>query len=104
MGEAKRRKLLDSNFGKIRQSRNPGSVDLEQLQNYLDLPLSEFTSPENEALVEQGFEQLYLLARQAGVEMPPMPTDPEEKQHFIARFKQGMANSQLQLPDGRIIE
>jgi hypothetical protein len=77
---------------------------LEQLQNYLDWPLSEFTSPENETLVEQGFEQLYLLARQAGVVLPPMPTAPEEKQHFLARFKQGMANSRLQLPDGRIIE
>jgi hypothetical protein len=104
VGEAKRRKLLDPNFGKVRQPRNPSSVDLEALQNYLDLPLSEFTSPENEALVEQGFEQLYLLARQAGVEMPPMPTDPSEKQHFLERFKQNMANSRLQLPDGRIIE
>jgi hypothetical protein len=77
---------------------------LEALQNYLDLPLSEYTNPENEALVEQGFEQLYLLAKESGVEMPPIPSDPEEKQHFLARFKQGMANSRLQLPDGRIIE
>jgi hypothetical protein len=33
-----------------------------------------------------------------------MPTAPEEKQRFVARFKQGMANSQFQLPDGRIVE
>jgi hypothetical protein len=68
------------------------------------LPLSEYTNPKNEALVEQGFEQLYLKAKEAGVEMPPLPTEPEEKKCFLARFKQGMANSQLQLPDGRIIE
>jgi hypothetical protein len=104
VGEAKRRKLLDPNFGKVRQPRKISSVDLEALQNYLDLPLSEYTNPENEALVEKGFEQFYLFAKEAGVKMPPLPTDPSEKQRFLARFKQGMANSQLQLPDGRIVE
>ncbi len=70
----------------------------------MDLPLSEYSEPEHAALVEKGIEQLFLIAKEAGVEMPTLPTDPIEKQRFDDQFKQGMAESRLELPDGRIIE
>ncbi len=104
MGEAKRRKKLDPNFGKIPGPSKRTKLDLKLLEKYMDLPLSEHSEPEHSQLVEQGLEQLFLMAKEAGVEMPPMPTDPEEKQRFLHQFKQGMAHSRLELPDGRIIE
>ena len=70
----------------------------------MDLPLSEYSEPEHASLVEKGVEQLFLMAKAAGVEMPTLPTDPIEKQRFLHKFKEGMAESRLELPDGRIIE
>ncbi|NEQ78692.1 MAG: hypothetical protein F6J89_08330 [Symploca sp. SIO1C4] len=104
MGEAKRRKKLDPNFGKIPRPRKGTQFDFELFEKYMDLPLSEYSEPEHAQLVEKGLEQLFHLAQEAGVEMPPMPTDPMEKQRLLHRFTQGMANSRLKLPDGSIIE
>ncbi|MGB5594406.1 MAG: hypothetical protein WBM32_22510 [Crocosphaera sp.] len=55
-------------------------------------------------LEEKGVEQLFLLAEKAEVEMPDLPTDPEEKQRFLHKLKESMAHSRLELPDGTIIE
>ena len=63
MGEAKRRKKLDPNFGKIPGRRSATKLDLELLEKYMDLPLSEHSEPEHAQLVEQGLEQLFLMAR-----------------------------------------
>ena len=104
MGEAKRRKKLDPNFGKNPRRRSATKLDLKLLEKYLDLPVSEHSEPEHSQLVEQGLEQLLLMAQQAGVEMPSLPTEKEEKQRFLHQLKQGMANSRLELPDGRILE
>ena len=104
MGEAKRRKKLDPNFGKSPRRRSARKLDLELLDKYMDLPLSEHSEPEHAQLVEQGLEQLFLMAQQAGVAMPNLPTDPIEKQQLLHKLKQGMANSRLKLPDGTIIE
>ncbi|MCH2228067.1 MAG: hypothetical protein MK033_09855 [Candidatus Caenarcaniphilales bacterium] len=103
MGEAKRRKKLDPNFGKIPKQRK-AQLDVELFEKYMDLPLSEYSEPEHASLVEKGIEQLFLLAEKAGVEIPDLPTDPEEKQRFLHKFKEGMAESRLELPDGRVIE
>ncbi|NEO99087.1 MAG: hypothetical protein F6K58_10475 [Symploca sp. SIO2E9] len=104
MGEAKRRKKLDPTFGKIPRSKKVTEFDPELFEKYMDLPLSEYSEPEHAQLVEKGLEQLELLAQKAGVEMPTMPSDPMEKQRFLHRFAQGMADSRLELPDGSIIE
>ncbi|MCH2247407.1 MAG: hypothetical protein MK111_22705, partial [Crocosphaera sp.] len=82
MGEAKRRKKLDPNFGKIPSPRK-AQLDVELFEKYMDLPLSEYSEPEHANLVEKGIEQLFLLAEKAGVEIPDLPTDPEEKQRFL---------------------
>ena len=104
MGEAKRRKKLDPNFGKFPSPGQATKLDFELLEKYMDLPLSEHSEPEHSQLVEKGLEQLFLMAQEAGVSMLPMPTDPEEKQRFLHYFKQGMAKFRLELPDGRIID
>lgn len=103
MGEAKRRKILDPNFGKVPRAKKNTQLDLELFEQYMDLPLSEYTAPEHQELVEKGVEQLFLIAQEAGIKLPPMPTDPMEKQRLLRRFAQGMANSRLQLPDGSIL-
>jgi hypothetical protein len=104
MGEAKRRKKLDPNFGKSPRRRKETKLDRELLDKYMDLPLLEYSEPEHAQLVEQGLEQLFLMAQQAGVAMPKLPTDPIEKQQLLHKLKQATANSRLELPDGRIIE
>ena len=104
MGEAKRRKKLDPNFGKIPRKGKKAKLDLELFQKYMDLPTSEYSKPENAALVEQGLEQFMLMAEQAGVQTPSLPTDPEERQRLLEKFKQGVANTRLEFPDGSLFQ
>ena len=104
MGEAKRRKKNDPNFGKNPRYHSAKELDIELFEKYMDLPLEEHSEPENSQLVEQGIEQLFIMAEKAGIEMPSLPTDFAEKQRFLHRLKQLMANSRLQLPDGTIVE
>ena len=104
MGEAKRRKKLDPNFGKIPQKRGQAKLDFKLFKKFMDLPSSFYSKPENATLVEQGLEQFMLMAEQAGVQIPSLPTDPEERQRLLEKFKQGIANTKLELPDGSLFQ
>ena len=88
MGEAKRRKKLDPNFGKIRKNPNNAQLNLNKFQEYMDKPLSEYANPENDALFSEGIEELFLMAKQAGVNLPSLPDDPKERQILLDRIKQ----------------
>lgn len=100
MGEAKRRKKLDPNFGKIRRTPKFKKNELEKFQQFMEMPLSEYANPEKQNLFEEGIEQLCLMGKAAGVDMPELPSDPEERKNFLNKLKERMASTDLKLPDG----
>jgi hypothetical protein len=70
MGEAKRRKKLDPNFGK-NPSPKKAQLDLELFEKYLDLPLSEYSEPLHANLVEKGNKLPQLAHAEVGVFSSP---------------------------------
>ena len=71
----------------------------------MDLPSSFYSKPENATLVEQGLEQFMLMREQENGKKSSLPTDPEERQRYLEKFKQAAANSTLkiQLSDGELL-
>ncbi len=58
----KKFKGFDKSEKANRSRKKKTKLDLELLEKYMDLPLSEHSEPEHSQLVEQGLEQLFLMA------------------------------------------
>ncbi|MEA5537061.1 hypothetical protein [Crocosphaera sp. XPORK-15E] len=94
MGEAKRRQQFDKTFGQVRRHPKKPDFDiheLEQFQRFMDLPRTEFNNSENAELIENGFELLYRMSKGAGVELPPLPEDEDERKRIFQNLKEDMA-------------